>query len=223
MKDTALNVVAIGIFIMTLSVLVGPMINLSPSIPAIATLSILGLLTFDTLGWENKGVNLFLDTLARFTPEHRERVLHHEAGHFLCAFYLGIPVQDYTLSAWEGLKRGISGVGGVEFDTTSFQKPLSPTEEQLLLDRFCTVWMAGIAAEQLAFDKVEGGGDDRQKITDALALFGQPSEKSPQKQQWGELQAKTLLERNWENYKNLVDAMRERKPVQECYQILGNG
>ncbi|MBD1941800.1 ATP-dependent Zn protease, partial [Coleofasciculus sp. FACHB-712] len=45
MQQTALNLIAIGVFAMTLSSLLGPMLNISPTIPAIATISILGLAT----------------------------------------------------------------------------------------------------------------------------------------------------------------------------------
>lgn len=221
MKETALNLIAISIFLMVLSILVGPMIHLSPTVPAVTTLAVLGLLTVDTLALQNKGINLILDILASWTTEHRERVLHHEAGHFLCAYYLGIPVTDYTLTAWEALKQGYPGVGGVQFDTTSFHQPLTIPEKQLILDRFCTVWMAGIAAEELLYQKVEGGGEDRQKVTDVLAFWGYPAKTSPQKQTWGQLQAKTLIEGHWEEYHKLVEAMRDRTPVAQCYQILG--
>ena len=44
-EDTGLNILAIGIFSMTMMVLVGPIFNLSPFIPAIITFVALGLIT----------------------------------------------------------------------------------------------------------------------------------------------------------------------------------
>ena len=45
MRQTSLNLIAISIFIMTMSSLLGPIFNLSPLVPAIATFSVLILAT----------------------------------------------------------------------------------------------------------------------------------------------------------------------------------
>jgi len=193
MQQTALNLIAISIFIVVLAVLVGPLVDLSPTIPAAVVFCLLGLVTLDTLGFQGKGVTLLLDAIARFSPEHRDRVLHHEAGHFLAAYLLGIPISGYSLTAWDAIKQGTPGFGGVYFDTeTLFNNAIKTGELRLILDRFCTVWMAGIAAEQMIYNSVEGGRDDRQKITDALVFFDRPASEAKQKQQWGQLQAKTM-------------------------------
>lgn len=220
MQQTALNLIAIAIFLMTLSVLLGPLVHLPPSVPAIATFSILALLTADRFGWQGKGTTLLLDTLSRFSPEHRDRVLRHEAGHFLAAYHLGIPITGYDLTAWEALKNGQPGIGGVRFDTEALLKGKNVRDRQLFCDRFCTVWMAGIAAETLTYKKEEGGNDDRQKVTDTLVLFGYPATESRNKQQWGVFQAKSLLEKHKTAYEALVKAMEKRTPVDECYQVL---
>ena len=83
MSKTALNVIAISIFTLTLTSLLGPLFNLSPAVPAIAVAGILGLGTLDTLSWQGQGATLFLDWLASFSAEHRARIIRHEAGHFL--------------------------------------------------------------------------------------------------------------------------------------------
>jgi hypothetical protein len=221
MQQTALNLLAIGIFLMTLSCLLSPILNFSPAIPAGATLAILGLATFDTLGWQGKGMTLFLDSVARLSPTHRERVVRHEAGHFLTAYFLGIPITGYTLTAWEAFRQGQPGLGGVTFDTQKLEASATfPGERQLILDRFCTVWMAGTAAETLVYGEAEGGTDDRQKLREALKLFGVTSESSSQKEAWASLQAQTLLEKYRQGYEQLVEAMQARQPVTECYHLL---
>lgn len=221
MEQTSLNLIAIGIFIMTLAVLVGPLVHLSPIIPAAITFCLLGLATIDTLGLQGKGATLLLDAAANFSPEHRDRVIHHEAGHFLAAYLLGIPISGYTLTAWEALQQGTPGFGGVRFDTnTLFDNAIKTGELRLILDRFSTVWMAGIAAEQLIYNSVEGGRDDRQKIADALVFFERPASEAKQKQQWGQLQAKTMLEKHQSAYHALVEALKARESVASCYQIL---
>ena len=168
-KDIGLNLLAIAIFAMTLSSLLSPMLQISPFIPAGATFVILGLLTVDNLTLNSRGITLILDSFA--SKEERQRVIHHEAGHFLTAYFLGIPIQEYTLTAWEALRSGHYGRGGVIFDATEvMEKPFNLAQTRLTLDRFCTVWMAGIAAETLAYGSAEGGAEDYQQLKMALNL-----------------------------------------------------
>ncbi|MEC4986247.1 MAG: ATP-dependent Zn protease [Oscillatoria sp. PMC 1068.18] len=221
MQQTALNIIAIGIFSMTLLVLLTPILNINPMIPAASTLAVLSLITVDTLTLQGKGANLFLDWVASFSPQHRQRIVRHEAGHFLVAYFLGIPIEGYTLNAWEALQQGQPGVGGVKFDTKVLEKKAkSPGEMRLLLDRFCTVWMAGIAAESLIYATVEGGGEDKAKVKQALIDFGHPEAEYQQKEAWALLQAKTLIEKYASAYEALVAAMTKRTSVQECAEII---
>ena len=103
MPQTALNLIAVGIFVMTMTSLLGPIFNIPPVVPAAITFGILSLATADTLSWNSRGVSLLLDLFA--SAEQRQRIVNHEAGHFLTAYFLGIPVTGYTLTAWEMLKK----------------------------------------------------------------------------------------------------------------------
>jgi hypothetical protein len=219
MQQSALNLIAIGVFTMTLACLVGPLLNISPFIPAAATATIMGLATIDTLGWENRGTTLLLDALS--SPQQRQRVIHHEAGHFLAAYFLGIPVTGYTLTAWEAWRQEQPGRGGVTFDTEALTtKPFSLEQMRLTLERFCTVWMAGIAAEKIIYGNVEGGAEDREKLRTALNLAGLPEKVYAQKERWAQLQATTLIEKYQKSYEALVAAMEARASVEECYQVI---
>ncbi len=221
MSKTALNLVAIFIFLMTLSTLLGSMFNLSPTIPALATFTILGIATFDSFGLQGKGGTIFLDWVAGFSPEHRERIIHHEAGHFLVAYLLGIPVIGYTLSAWEAWKQKQPGQGGVSFDDTELAAQLERGSlSAQMVDRYCTVWMAGITAETLVYENAEGGADDKSKLAGVLQSLGFSASTCEQKQRFCALQAKTLLQENWSAYQALVDAMRQKATVSECVKII---
>jgi hypothetical protein len=221
MQQTALNLIAIGVFGMTLSVLLGPMLNISPTIPAVTTLSVLSLATLDSFSFQGKGVTLLLDWLAGIRSEHRDRIVRHEAGHFLVAYFLGIPITGYTLTAWEAFKQGQSGLGGVTFDCQSLSPDaLNVQELRLTLERFCTVWMAGIAAETLVYGSAEGGVEDRQKLREALTGFGRPASESQLKQQWAIRQAQTIIQEHWAAYEALVTAMEQRASVTECCQVI---
>ncbi len=158
MGQLSLNLVAISVFMMTMSVLLGPLLNLSPAVPAIATVTVLGVATLDTLNWQGKGGTLLLDWIARFSPEYRSRIVRHEAGHFLVAHHLGLPVTGYTLSAWEAFRQGQSGQGGVQVDAQGLESELQQGKNPFpIVDRYCTVWMAGAAAEQLVYGAIQGG------------------------------------------------------------------
>ncbi len=221
MQQTALNTIAIGIFVITMFSLLGPLFKISPAVPALITAIVLGLGTLDTLSLQGKGSTLLLDWLASFSPQHRQRIIHHEAGHFLAAYFLGIPILGYTLTPWEALQTGQPGLGGVEFDTDKLLSKKLPTQEvPLLLERFCTVWMAGIAAEKLVYGNAEGGEEDKQKIQEALVALGFPAREFPKKQQWASLQAQNLLQKYNSSYEVLVEAMTRRASLDECYQVI---
>jgi ATP-dependent Zn protease len=221
MNQTAFNLVAISIFAMTLSVLLGPLLNISPFVPAIAVVSVLGVATLDSLQWQGKFGSVALDWLASFSPEHRDRVIHHEAGHFLVAQQLEIPVIGYTLSAWEALKQGQAGQGGVQFDTQELDQQLQQGKiSAQWLDRFCTVWMAGIAAEQITYNNAEGGTDDRMKFRQTLAQLGITAADVEQRERLAILRAKTLLQNHQSAYEALVAALQERQSIEACYQAI---
>jgi len=219
MPQTALNLVAIGIFLMTMTSLLGPIFHIPPVVPAALTFGILSLATVDTLSWNSRGVSLLLDLFA--SAEQRQRIIHHEAGHFLTAYFLGIPITGYTLTAWEVFQQGKLGMGGVSFDTeTLTAKPLELEKMRLTLSRFCTVWMAGIAAEKMVYGNSQGGAEDRQLLKQALSMAGLPEVGYPQKERWAQLQASNLLTRHQQSYEALVEAMEQRATVAECYEII---
>jgi hypothetical protein len=220
-NQAAFNLVAILVFAMVLSVLLGPLLQIPPALPALAVFAVLGLGTIDTLGWQGRGSTLLLDWLAGFSSEHRDRVLHHEAGHFLVAHHQGIPVTGYTLSAWEAFRQGQPGSGGVSFDTQALAAELDQGSiPAQLVDQYCAVWMAGIAAETLVYGNAEGGQDDRQTIRNLWKQLQRSSAESETKQRWGVLHAKTILENNRAAYDALVVAMQQREPVERCLQAI---
>jgi len=206
---------------MTLSVLLGPLLNIPPGIPAVATIGILGLATLDNFSFQGRGVTLLLDWVAGVSSDHRDRVIHHEAGHFLVAYFLGIPITGYTLTAWEALKQGQPGLGGVTFDTRQLSPDaLDLVAMRLTLDRFCTVWMAGIAAETTVYGSAQGGAEDREKLREVLASFGRPASEYPLKEQFAQQQAKAIIQGNWVSYEALVVAMQQRASVAECFEVI---
>ena len=221
MNQTALNLTAISVFLMTLSAILGPLINLSPTIPAIATFTILGIATFDSFSLQGKGGTIFLDWVSRFSPQYRDRIIHHEAGHFLVAHLLGIPVTGYTLSAWEAWRQGQSGQGSISFEDSELAAQLEQGKiSNQTLERYCTILMAGIAAETLVFERVEGGTDDKRKLANVFKILGFSESLCQQKQRFHILQAKTLIQDNWVSYPALAQAIHQRAAIADCQKAI---
>ncbi len=219
MPDTRLNLVAIAIFLMMMSALVGPVVNLSPAIPAVATLGILGIITADQISWQGRGTDFFVGLFQ--SKAERERILCHEAGHFLVAYCLDIPIIDYSLSSWEVLRQGEKGMAGIRFDTANLESQcLDWKHRPQALERWATVWMAGIAAEKLVYGECLGGDGDRQQLRRAFRLAGLPEINLAQKESWAFLQAKSLLEQHSQLHSRLQQALQQRRSVTECCDLL---
>jgi hypothetical protein len=221
MGQLTLNLVAITVFLGTMAMMLAPLLHIPQGVPVVAIAAILSVATLDQAGWNGTLGNLRVNGLARLSGEERQRVLHHEAGHFLVAFLLDIPVTDYTLSAWQSWRKGIPGLGGVQFDTTGLDTSLQTGQLPApVLNRYCTVWMAGIAAEQHVYGEARGGQDDRQKFTLLWQQLQRPQAEGQMRQRWAVLQAKTLLEKHAELYQALVAAMALGTPAADCITLL---
>lgn len=221
MSQTTLNLVAITIFTLVMMSLLGPLLHLSPVVPAIATFGVLSLATLDNLSWQGRAGTLIVDWFNRFSPEHQMRVIQHEAGHFLAAHLLNIPVTGYTLSAWEAFRQGQPGFGGVSFNAEELEIAVEQGSlPAQLLDRYCIILMAGIAAEMMVYGNTTGGADDRQSLRILWTRLQRPVAEVELKQRWATLQAKTLLEEHRTAYDSLVLAMEHRATVEECYRAI---
>ncbi len=223
MNQLSLNVLSITIFGMTMSVLLAPLLRVPEGLVAVTIMSIVGFTTIDAFAWKGKGATIFLDRIARFSKAHRDRVVRHEAGHFLIAQQLGFEVTDYSLSAWEAFRKGNGGQGGIQFDASEVDRTMAQGGEAAtqMLDRLCTVWMAGIAAEQMEYGVVEGGEDDRFTMAQALIQLKMPQSSVEIKQRAATLRAKNLIEANQVPYQALVAALEARATVGECYAAIG--
>lgn len=221
MGQRTLNLVAIVIFVVTTAMLLGPLLDIPQALPVIAIAALLAIAIIDQANWNGTLGNLIMNSLAKLSGEDRQRVIHHEAGHFLVAQLLNVPVTDYTLNAWEAWQKGLPGLGGVQFDTKTLEDVMRTGEVPAqLLNRYCTVWMAGIAAEQKIYGNAKGGQDDRQKFAILWQQLQRPIQEGQVRQRWALLQAQTLLENHADTYAALVTAMTEERPVEECRALI---
>lgn len=209
-KQLSFNLVAICVFGMTISSLVIPLLKISSTVPILIIFAIVVVTTLDNFCFKSTAATLILDAIAGTKSAYRQRIIQHEAGHFLVAHLLEIPIAGYTLSAWESLRQGQSAQGGVIF------APPQVDISAQLLQQYCAVWMAGIAAEKLIYGRYEGGSEDRQKLQGVLFQIGKQQQEIVQQENLAALQAKTLIQANWTAYQALVITMENRNTVADC-------
>lgn len=210
MNQLTLNAISIGIFGMTLSVLLGPLLNVSPFLPAGLIFAVLSAATFDAFQFQSVGLTLALDTLAQLFPRYRQRVLHHEAGHFLTAYLLGLPIESYTLSMREALQNGRFAQAGVILEQPKVNQVPWVKDN---ITKLCTVWSAGGAAEVLTYGSVQGDEKDLQQQRSTLKALGL----SPVLyERQAKAEAQTLIQQHWRSYEALVKLLAERRSVVDC-------
>jgi hypothetical protein len=76
--------------------------------------------------------------------------------------------------------------------------------------------MAGIAAENLIYDRSIGGSEDRQKLRGVMFLTGKQQQEIVRQENQATLQAKTLIKDHWQAYQALETAMGDRQSVADC-------
>ncbi len=221
MPQPVLNLFAVTIFGLTMAALWGPVIHLPPGVPATAALTMLGLVAFDAVGLQGQGQGLLRDWVARRSPAYRQRILYHEAGHFLMAYLLQVPVTGYSLSAWEAFRQGLPGQGGIRFDDRPLQAELSQGQLSAhWLNRYTQIWLAGIVAEELVYGQALGGQDDRQQLATLWRHLQRPPADRAYQERWAKYQVRQQLQTYRPVLDALVCALEQRAAVAVCQQII---
>jgi hypothetical protein len=88
----------------------------------------------------------FESVYQRLFPEYKKKIIFHEAGHFLLAYLLGIPVRGCVTNAWDAQKYpDIKGQAGTIFYDPRLAEELNTQKiTRTSLDRMSVVIMAGI-------------------------------------------------------------------------------
>ncbi|OIP71363.1 MAG: hypothetical protein AUK48_12605 [Oscillatoriales cyanobacterium CG2_30_44_21] len=223
MNVTATDLLAIAIFTITMMSLVGTMVGLSPIVPTAIAVSLLGAWGID-IGWFQGKFGAYAQAWLRAqSPQYRERVSYHEAGHFLAAHLLGFKVTNYAIAGIVGRSLGeiindefFTGIeGGVEIEVV--EPPSSVNLSANLLDRYSTVYMAGIAAEQLMLEgATEGGNDDLQKLRKAISHLPHPMTQ----ERWALMNSRNLLNDHRSILVALSQKMLSATSVSDCCQMI---
>mmetsp|Transcript_18187 Transcript_18187/g.32938 ORF Transcript_18187/g.32938 Transcript_18187/m.32938 type:complete len:552 (+) Transcript_18187:550-2205(+) len=175
------------------------------------------------------------DTALRLVqPELTSRITKHEAGHFLCAYLLGCPVEGVVLSTRAALADGRFG-GAISAGTSYYDIDLS---EQIAgtkpltrdsIDRFSIIVMGGIAAESVEFGRADGGAGDEEALVRFLSSLNPRSgnavsawtpELINNQARWGATQALLLLKEYKPCYDALVDALERGGDLGQCIEAI---
>lgn len=167
-----------------------------------------------------------------FYPEYSQRIVRHEAGHFLMAYLMGCPVEGCVLSSIAAMKDYRFGgpFTSVSAGTSFFDEDLSKEVngisplKRASIDRFSIIVMAGIAAEAIAFGRADGGAGDEQSLITFLTQINPrgggakvwDGELIRNQARWAAVQAVLLIEKYKPAYDALVDALERGGNLGAC-------
>lgn len=198
--------------------------GLSPQQILYTSLGLLLLWTLDLVSFDGGIGSLVLDTIGHtFSQKYHNRVIQHEAGHFLIAYLVGILPRGYTLSSFEALKKegSLNVQAGTTFVDFEFVEEVKTGKvSATMLNRFSCIALAGVATEYLLYGQAEGGLTDINKLDGLLKSLGFTQKKADSQVRWAVLNTILLLRRHEEARAKLADAMARGKSVGSCIDVI---
>ncbi|XP_052193138.1 uncharacterized protein LOC127801778 [Diospyros lotus] len=190
----------------------------------------LGLLFFwslDLVSYNGGVSSLVLDTIGHTVSQnYHNRVIQHEAGHFLIAYLLGILPKGYTLSSLEALKKegSLNVQAGTAFVDFEFLEEVNSGKvtATVNVDRFSCIALAGVATEYLLFGCAEGGLADIDKLDVLLKSLGFTQKKADSQVRWAVLNTVLILRRHEGARAKLAEAMSQGRSVGFCLDVIEN-
>ncbi|XP_023769373.1 uncharacterized protein LOC111917965 [Lactuca sativa] len=188
------------------------------------SLGIFFLWTLDSVGFAGGFSSLVLDTIGHnISQKYHNRVIHHEAGHFLIAYLLGILPKGYTLSSLEAFQRegSLNVQAGTVFVDFEFTEEISAGRVSAkMLNRFSCIALAGVATEYLLYGYAEGGLSDVNTLDKLLNSLGFTQKKADSQVRWAVLNTILILRRHERARTHLANAMSAGKSVGSCIDVI---
>lgn len=200
------------------------LLGLSPQQIFYISLGFLFLWTFDSVSFNGGVGSLVLDTIGHtFSQKYHNRVLQHEAGHFLIAYLIGILPRGYTISSLDALKKegSLNVQAGTSFVDFEFLEEVNAGKvSATTLNKFSCIALAGVATEYLLFGCAEGGLADINQLDSLLKGLGFTQKKVDSQVRWAVLNTVLLLRRHEAARGKLAEAMSEGKSVGFCMDVI---
>ncbi|KAF5798169.1 putative peptidase M41 [Helianthus annuus] len=188
------------------------------------TLPLFFLWTLDTVAFAGGFGSLVLDTIGHnISQKYHNRVIQHEAGHFLIAYMLGILPKGYTLSSLEAFQRegSLNVQAGTVFVDFEFTEQISQGRvTATMLNKFSCIALAGVATEYLLYGYAEGGLSDVNTLDGLLRSLGFTQKKADSQVRWAVLNTILILRRHEQARTLLAKAMSEGKSVGSCIDVI---
>ncbi|MCL7026004.1 hypothetical protein MKW94_017140 [Papaver nudicaule] len=181
------------------------------------SVGLLFLATVDSVTFSGGFSSLVIDTIGHaVSQKYRNRVVQHEAGHFLIAYLVGILPKGYTLTSLEAFKKegSLNVQAGTAFVDIEFREEM--------LDRFSCIALAGVATEYLLYGYSEGGLSDIYQLDSLLKSLGFTQKKADSQVRWAVLNTILLLRRHEKVRSKVAEAMSSRKSVAFCIDTIEN-
>ncbi|KAM3192263.1 hypothetical protein ACQJBY_069474 [Aegilops geniculata] len=192
-----------------------------------ALLTFVGLLfvwSVDLIYYNGGARNLVLDTIAHSLSEkYHNRVIEHEAGHFLIAYLLGVLPKEYTITCLDTLmKQGSLNVqAGTAFVDFEFVEEINTGKlSAKMLNKFSCIALAGVATEYLLYGYAEGGLDDVNKLDGLFKSLGFTQNKADSQVRWAVLNIVLILRRHEKARSKLKEAMSSGRSVGSCIEVI---
>ncbi|KAM3212553.1 hypothetical protein ACQJBY_065548 [Aegilops geniculata] len=168
--------------------------------------------------------NLVLDTIAHgLSEKYHNRVIEHEAGHFLIAYLLGVLPKEYTITCLDTLmKQGSLNVqAGTAFVDFEFVEEINTGKlSAKMLNKFSCIALAGVATEYLLYGYAEGGLDDVNKLDGLFKSLGFTQNKADSQVRWAVLNIVLILRRHEKARSKLKEAMSSGRSVGSCIEVI---
>jgi len=138
-----------------------------------------------------------------------QRVCKHEASHLLCAYVLGLPVQEVATDE--------KGPRVVVYDEESVQQP-GVMVQQAQLDRLAVVALSGLMAEADAYGKAVGASADLSLLGGMLLRCTPPLSANAQQDvtRYSALMAWTIIKRYNRAFDAITAALEEGTSLAGC-------
>ncbi|XP_019420025.1 PREDICTED: uncharacterized protein LOC109330324 [Lupinus angustifolius] len=190
------------------------------------SVGLLFLWTLDAVAFSGGIGNLVLDTIGHsFSPKYHQRVIQHEAGHFLVAYLLGILPKSYTISSLDALKKegSLNVQAGTAFVDFEFLEEVNAGKvSATTLNRFSCIALAGVSTEYLIYGFAEGGLNDIRQLDLLLKGLGFTQKKADSQVRWSVLNTILLLRRHEAARAKLAEAISMGNSVGSCIEIIEN-
>ncbi|XP_077240594.1 stress regulated protein isoform X1 [Tasmannia lanceolata] len=188
------------------------------------SLGLLFLWSLDLVSFGGGVASLVLDTIGHtLSKKYRDRVVQHEAGHFLIAYLLGVLPKGYTLSSLEALRKegSLNVQAGTSFVDFEFLEEVNAGKVSAkMLNRFSCIALAGVATEYLLFGCAEGGLADIDKLDRLLKGLGFTQKKADSQVRWAVLNIILILRRHEGARSKLAEAMSLGSSVGLCIDTI---